>query len=81
MPATLTLTIPDEVLERLQRRAAAEGKSPEILAAEDLEKAQPPEPGNFFRKWAGSLQFTASDVAERHDHYPGQALHEELTVC
>ncbi len=77
MTHTLTIQIPEPVFESLQLRAKMLGKTPEFVAAEcvgrSLNLSDDP-----LMKWAGAIDSKLGDVAERHDHYLGQALAEEL---
>ena len=78
--ATLTITISDEALAGLVKRAESKGLTPEIVAAADLETCEtsPGEPiDDDFLKWAGAFDSGLADVAERHDYYLGQALADE----
>lgn len=78
MPATLTIEVPDEVLEWLRAAAAREGKTPETLAVEYLEGCSPQRPAGAFRRWAGAWASNVPDASLRHDEYVGQALHQQL---
>lgn len=78
MPATLTIDVPEEVLERLRRRSAEEGKTLEAFAAEHLAALVASRPSDPLLGWAGAFQSDVPDAAERHDHYLGQALHQKL---
>ena len=82
MPHQLSLSIPDEVYEPLQRRAEAKAQTVEALAGECLARAaeeDDPRPGAGLRRWAGAFASGVTDAGERHDEYLGQALYDEMT--
>lgn len=66
MPATLTVTVPDDTLAELQREAADTGSTPEQVAAARL--AAPRKPGGF-RRLAGTLLSDVTDASVRTDDY------------
>jgi hypothetical protein len=79
MTHALTIELPDEVYQPLVDRANAEGQSPESIALNLVAMAiKPPPRGALLRKWKGALNSGIPDLAERHDHYLGQALADEL---
>jgi len=78
MSATLTIELPNELLDRLQRESAKAGKTPEALAIECLDAALAKEPGFAIRRWAGAWASGMTDASLRHDELIGEALYEEL---
>lgn len=78
MSAPLTIEVSDELLNWLRQTAAAQGKTPETLAAECLGTHAPQHPSGSFRRWAGSWASNVPDASLRHDEYLGQNLHQEL---
>ncbi len=79
MTHPLTIEVPDDVYHPLVERANAEGQSPESVALSLVAIAlKPPPRGAMLRKWKGALNSGIPDLAERHDHYIGQSLAEEL---
>ena len=80
MPATLTIVVSDEVLEHLRQQSAGAGKTPESLAAEYLAGMLRKSRTDPLMRWAGAFESAVPDAAERHDHYLGEALNEELHV-
>jgi predicted transcriptional regulator len=78
MPTTLTVPVSDALLARLKERAAERDTTPEAVAAECLDRAFPP-PGEFLRRWAGSVESGVPDAGLRHDDYLGQAIYDEMT--
>ena len=77
MSATLTISIPDDVLARLKDRAAQTGTTPEIVAATELASPLPEGYGKI-RRLAGSLTYSEQNVATRHHEILGDALADEL---
>jgi hypothetical protein len=79
MSATLTISVSDRVLARLNERAAAAGTTAEAVAAEAVSQAaEAPKPGDLLRPWAGAADSGLTDVAQRHHEYLGEALAKEL---
>ena len=78
MAATLTIEMPDELFEQLQRQARDKSTTPEALAAEYLATMVSSHSHDRLRRWAGSLASGVTDASLRHDDYIGQALYEEL---
>jgi hypothetical protein len=77
MAHTLTIDLPETVYDALEKWAAQHATSPEALAR-DLVARQVIELENDpLMRWAGSIDSEIADVAERHDEYLGQALHQE----
>jgi hypothetical protein len=77
MHHTLTLQLPDKVYAALTDQAKRQGRSLEDLIAAGLAKAAESSQDPLLR-WSGFIQCGPADVAERHDHYLGQAILEEL---
>lgn len=78
MPATLTIEISDELLERLRQSAAHQGKTAEAVAAECLANLAPKLGAGSVRRWVGAWASNVPDASLRHDDYLGQALHQQL---
>ena len=82
--ATLTITISDEALARLQERADVQGLTPETLLSADAERGHADagrnysQPGAELAKLAGIIDSGLTDVGESHDYYLGQALADEM---
>ncbi len=77
MSQPLTIEISDAIFQSLQKRADQLGKTPEAVAA-DLIAQRIGGDGDPLMRWAGAIDIQPNDVAERHDHYLGQALADEL---
>jgi hypothetical protein len=77
MVQPLTIQIPEPVFECLQQRAKQLGKTPELVAAECVVTSMGTSDDPLM-KWADAIDSKLGDVAERHDHYLGQALAEEV---
>lgn len=82
MAATLTISIPESALQRLQARAVLEGKTAEIIAAEELDLHFRDENAlvNPVTRWFGSIDSECTDLSERTDDYLGQSLTETHDV-
>ncbi len=78
MSATLTISIPDQVLARLRERADAAGTTPEAVVAMDLAVPIPQDDYGKIRRLAGSLKYAEPDAATRHHDLLGDALKDEL---
>ena len=76
--ATLTISLSDAVLGRLKTRAEAAGTTPEAILVGDVEKSNPPKPGELLRPWIGAIDFGVSDAGLNCDRYLGDALVEDL---
>jgi hypothetical protein len=75
----LTIEVTDEVYQPLVERASQSGCSPESLALELIaDGVKRPRRGETLRKWMGAVESDVPDAAERHDHYIGEALYNEL---
>ncbi len=77
MPKALTLNVPDEVYQSLQRIAAETGQGPEELSVDMLIGAIHRFDTDPLLKLAGCLDIDAGDAVERHDYYVGHTLTEE----
>ena len=62
--ATLTISLPEAVLARLKTRAEAEGTTPEAVLVADVEKSNPPKPGELLKPWIGAIDFGVSDAGQ-----------------
>ncbi len=76
--ATLTISLPEAVLARLKTRAEAEGTTPEAVVVADVEKSNPPKPGELLRKICGAYSYGERYVASRVDELIGDGLIGEL---
>jgi len=88
MSQTVVLELPEATYEAVRSQAAARGMKPEEVIVEWLSEAFPPraarggparpEPAQVtedpLEALIGSLESETTDIAERHDHYIGQAL-------
>jgi hypothetical protein len=77
MPHLLTIDISEDVFLNLEKMASREGKTPEALAQELIARAMSPESDPLL-KWIGAFDSRVPDAAERHDHFIGDSLAEEL---
>jgi hypothetical protein len=73
MTRALTIEVSEATFRRLEERAAQQGKTAEALAAECISRSVGEEADPLL-KWAGAIDSTVADVAERHDHYLGESL-------
>jgi len=78
MDHTLKLEVPEELYERLLQEARRAGRTPEEVAADWLRASGGTRADDRLLQLAGSFEFDVQDVSERHDHYLGQALIQEL---
>jgi hypothetical protein len=78
MPATLTIEVSDELLQRLRQSAQQQGKTAEAVASEYLASWTPGLAAGAMRRWAGAWASNVPDASLRHDEYLGQALYRQL---
>jgi hypothetical protein len=78
MNETLTIAISETTMARLRQQSAEQGKTPETLAAEYLDRAVPSAGGAFLKRWTGALASNVADAGVNHDAYLGQALYEQI---
>jgi hypothetical protein len=79
MTHQLVLELPDDVYQPLARRAEAAGRPLADVATDCLTRAvRPLQPSEELRRWAGAIDSGVPDLAERHDHYIGEALANDL---
>jgi hypothetical protein len=78
MPRSLTIEIPDDDYQQLQRWAAERGRTPEALAGEWFAEQLHIVLNDPLLRWAGAVDSDVTDVGERHDHYIGEALARDL---
>ena len=69
MSANLTISVPDQVIERLRERAAERGSTPEQVAADDVVQATLPPGYGRLRRLAGTLSSDLTDASVRTDEY------------
>ena len=81
MSRTITLKIPEETYEAIEMQAESKGLEPVQIVMEWLSEAirqaqiAAEDP---LEALIGTLECEATDVAEHHDDYVGQALAKEL---
>ena len=83
MTKTLTITLPDALEQALTQTAAQSQTTPEqLILAALTQKFLPPSESDLANdplfQLAGSITSNIPDLAENHDYYLGQALHEEM---
>lgn len=79
MSAILSIRVSQAALDRLKKRAAEEGTTPEAVAAAELERETPKSATDPLIQCIGMFKSDVPDAAERHHEYLGQALYEEMT--
>jgi hypothetical protein len=78
MPHSLTIDLPENVFSSLTQLALQRGETPETLAGELISQAVQQLESDPLLKWAGAIDCEITDVADRHDHYIGEAVAREL---
>jgi hypothetical protein len=78
MGQRLVLELPDEIYGALAETAQRAGSTPENLAIAWLMAVGRHAARDPVEQFIGALPSNVADWAERHDHYLGQALSEEL---
>lgn len=77
MEHTIALQVPEKLYQAIQSQAVKQGQTPDDLAAqwlkEAIRKAEMTEEDPLIKLF-GTIRGEATDVAERHDDYIGQAL-------
>jgi hypothetical protein len=77
MEHTIALQVPEKLYKAIQSQAVKQGQTPDSLAAqwlkEAIRKAETAEEDPLIKLF-GTIRGDATDVAERHDYYIGQAL-------
>ncbi len=76
MPKTLTIELPDEVYEVLEKLAAGEGKSPSDLGAEWITVMASKIFEDPLEKWIGAIEMPP--WADRHDELLGESILKEM---
>ena len=79
MDHALKVEVPDELYERLVKKAQEAGRTPEEVAADCLRSSDQTLADDPLLQLAGSFESDVRDVSERHDHYLGQGLIQELS--
>ena len=79
MEHTLKLEVPDELYERLAKKAQEAGRTPEEVAAECLRSSGERLAEDPLLQLAGSFESGVRDVCESHDYYLGEGLIQELS--
>lgn len=75
---TLTIELEDHLYDVVKEMAEQNGTTPEVLGGECIARAVSQVENDPLLALAGTLESDVTDVAERHDHYLGQALYAEL---
>jgi len=71
----LTISLPDDVFAKLQKRAVDSGTTYDQIVAEAVTSMPAPiRPSKELRALAGSWSSGVSDLGIRHDEYLGQLL-------
>jgi hypothetical protein len=78
MAHTITLSIPDEAYEWLQKTANGTGRTPEEVAGEWLAARLRRLSEDPLLKLVGAFEWPA-DLGERHDEYIGEGLKQKLS--
>ena len=76
--STLTISLPDDVLQRLSEKAKSEHRTPESVVAEQVSRLVSKSDTDALMKLAGFVTSKIPDAAEKHDEYLGKALADEL---
>src|SRR5258708_6777784 len=78
MDHTLKIDVPKDLYERLAKKAQEAGRTPEEVAGDCLRSSDATLAEDALLQLAGSFESGVRDAGERHDHYLGQALIQEL---
>ena len=73
MGHTLTLNLPDNAWQDLLRASHDRNEPPEVVAEKLLSEAVSDPLMSLF----GCLEYSSSDIGERHDEYIGQSILDE----
>jgi hypothetical protein len=78
MGHTLTLDVPEDVYQSLQRQAEQTGQSPEIVAVQLLATATQPHGEDPLEQFIGAFSSQGVDWADHHDAYLGQSIRDTM---
>jgi len=78
MPKVLSIELPDEAYDALQKLSQEFGVPAEQLASSWLTKQIQHAVNDPLAKWIGAIETGIPDWAERHDEFIGKALIQEL---
>ena len=75
MAATLTIQVPDQLFQQLERESREQGKTPQALAVEYLARGLSSPGDDRLLRWVGAFESSVPDAAERHHEYLGKSLY------
>lgn len=78
MGHTLTLEIPEDVFESLQKIAKQTGRTPEEIILQSVATHARQVADDPLDKWIGAFDSGLPDLGTRHHEYVGQSLLEEM---
>ncbi len=78
MSHTLTIEVPDNVYEPLQRTASQSGQSPEALVTQWVSLAVQQLTDDPLEQFIGALRGQSSNWADHHDQYLGKVVADTL---
>ena len=78
MGHTLTLNVPEDVYQSLQRQAEQTGQSPETVAVQLLATATQPYVEDPLEQFIGAFNSQGIDWADHHDAYLGQSVRDTM---
>src|SRR5215212_7861041 len=78
MSHTLTIEVPDNVYEPLQRTASQSGQSPEALVTQWISVAVQQFTDDPLEQFIGALRSQDSDWADHHGQYLGKAIADTM---
>jgi hypothetical protein len=78
MQRNMTIHLPDELYQPLLENAQKVGRTPEDVVSSWLAVAVRGLSKDALLHWMGAFSSDMTDISERHDHYLGQTLLEEL---
>ncbi len=78
MASVITLELPDEVYQGLQKIAKQAGQTPEALARDWVAAEVKSIENDPLLRLSGTIDSDISDVADRHDYYIGKSLLKEM---
>ncbi|PIY48410.1 MAG: hypothetical protein COZ05_03225 [Armatimonadetes bacterium CG_4_10_14_3_um_filter_59_10] len=78
MSESFTVELSESQFEVLEKMAGGLGKQPGELGTEWVVKALQRIAEDPLLKYAGAVNSGISDLAERHDHYMGEAIAAEM---
>jgi hypothetical protein len=78
MGHTLTLNVPEDVYQSLQRQAEQTGQSPETVAVQLLATATQPHVEDPLEQFIGAFSSQGIAWADHHDAYLGQSVRDTM---